>query len=76
MLFSCLDNGPGIPESVQKDIFKPFFTTKTVGQGTGLGLYICHEIIQKHNGTIAHANIQGKGALFKVYLPVSPPEDS
>jgi two-component system NtrC family sensor kinase len=71
VLFSCLDNGPGIPDFLRKDIFKPFFTTKTVGHGTGLGLYLCHEIIQKHRGTIVHENIQGHGALFKVYLPVA-----
>jgi two-component system NtrC family sensor kinase len=71
VVFSCQDNGAGIPEAIQKDIFKPFFTTKSVGHGTGLGLYICHEIIRKHRGTITHENIQDKGALFRVYLPAS-----
>ncbi len=70
VVFSCLDNGAGIPESIRKDIFKPFFTTKPVGRGTGLGLYICHEIIRKHNGKIVQENQQGGGALFEVYLPI------
>ena len=47
VVFSCRDCGPGINPSIQKDIFKPFFTTKPVGQGTGLGLYISHEIVRK-----------------------------
>jgi two-component system NtrC family sensor kinase len=71
VVFSCQDNGAGIAASIRKDIFKPFFTTKAVGRGTGLGLYICHEIIRKHRGTITHENIRGKGALFRVSLPLS-----
>jgi C4-dicarboxylate-specific signal transduction histidine kinase len=71
IVFSCRDNGAGIPESIRKDIFKPFFTTKPVGHGTGLGLYICHEIIRKHNGLIVQENHQDGGALFEVYLPIS-----
>jgi two-component system NtrC family sensor kinase len=70
VVFSCLDSGPGIPESIGRDIFKPFFTTKPVGQGTGLGLYLCHEIIQKHRGSIDYENLQDHGCLFKVHLPV------
>lgn len=68
--FVCTDNGPGIPESVRPDIFKPFFTTKTPGKGTGLGLYLCHEIIRKHGGTLTLENTPGKGAKFLVRLPV------
>jgi len=72
VVFSCLDTGPGIAPVVRKDMFKPFFTTKEVGDGTGLGLYISHEIIHKHNG---HVNIESdpeKGTLFQVKLPVNP----
>ena len=70
VVFSCLDSGSGINPSIQQDIFKPFFTTKPVGQGTGLGLYISHEIVRKHQGRIVQENpIQG-GALFEVYLPL------
>ena len=70
VVFICTDNGPGIPESVQRDIFKPFFTTKAPGKGTGLGLYLCHEIIRKHGGALTLENTAGKGAKFVVRLPV------
>jgi len=72
VVFSCQDTGPGITQKVRKDMFKPFFTTKDVGQGTGLGLYICHEIIQKHNGFIGIKSEPGKGAHFQVKLPINP----
>ncbi|MBC2694428.1 MAG: GAF domain-containing protein [Desulfobacteraceae bacterium] len=71
VVFECRDNGPGIPESIRQDIFKPFFTTKEVGKGTGLGLYICHEIIQRHGGSITIEKSDGRGARFIVKLPVS-----
>ncbi len=71
IVFSCRDHGPGINPSIQKDIFKPFFTTKPVGQGTGLGLYLSHEIVRKHQGRIVQENPTQGGALFEVYLPVS-----
>ena len=71
VVFSCRDGGPGINPSIQKDIFKPFFTTKPVGQGTGLGLYISHEIVRKHQGRIVQENPTEGGALFEVFLPVS-----
>lgn len=69
VVFECRDNGPGIPESIRQDIFKPFFTTKEVGQGTGLGLYICHEIVKKHDGTITLEKSNEQGAKFVVRLP-------
>jgi two-component system NtrC family sensor kinase len=71
VVFECRDNGPGIPKSIRQDIFKPFFTTKEVGMGTGLGLYICHEIIQRHGGMITLEEHDGEGAKFIVKLPVS-----
>jgi signal transduction histidine kinase len=76
VVFSCRDTGPGITPAVRQDMFKPFFTTKEVGKGTGLGLYICHEIIQKHNGTIHIESQPGKGAHFQVKLPVKPRQSS
>ena len=63
------DNGKGIPEKYQKDIFKPFFTTKGVGEGTGLGLYICHEIIKRHEGKIEVISEEGKGTTVFIELP-------
>jgi two-component system NtrC family sensor kinase len=70
-VFECTDNGPGIPESIRQDIFKPFFTTKGVGKGTGLGLFLCHEIVSRHGGTIDSENPEGGGAKFVVKLPVN-----
>jgi len=70
VIFSCKDTGPGVPESIRQDIFKPFFTTKEVGKGTGLGLYICHEIVQKHGGTLKLRDSDGPGAVFEVKLPI------
>jgi len=69
VLFSCVDSGEGIPAGRLKDIFKPFFTTKPVGKGTGLGLYISHEIIKRHGGDISVASEAGKGSTFRIELP-------
>ncbi len=65
----CRDTGMGIPAASLKDIFKPFFTTKMVGQGTGLGLYISHEIIRRHGGQIRVESEEEKGAIVTVELP-------
>ena len=69
VVFECEDNGPGISKSHRQDIFKPFFTTKEPGKGTGLGLYICHEIIRKHGGIITVENSEKQGAKFVISLP-------
>ncbi len=69
VVFSCRDTGPGIDKSIQKDIFKPFFTTKAVGKGTGLGLYICHEIVQKHGGVLTLEELDQPGTCFVMRLP-------
>jgi two-component system NtrC family sensor kinase len=63
------DTGLGIPEAHLKDIFKPFYTTKEVGQGTGLGLYISHEIIKRHGGTIQVHSEPGQGTVVTIELP-------
>ena len=66
----CLeDDGTGIPLEYIKDVFKPFFTTKPVGQGTGLGLYISHEIVKKHNGEINISSHPERGTLVTIDLP-------
>ena len=70
VIFECTDTGKGIPPSTIKDIFKPFFTTKEVGTGTGLGLYISHEIVKRHEGEIFVFSTPGKGTTFRVELPV------
>lgn len=65
------DNGVGIPEQVRKCIFNPFFTTKPVGKGSGLGLSICHQIIvQKHSGTIICNSTPGEGTEFAIQIPL------
>ncbi|MBU4371062.1 MAG: ATP-binding protein [Syntrophaceae bacterium] len=65
----CRDTGIGIPAAYLKDIFKPFFTTKAVGRGTGLGLYLSHEIIRRHGGQIRVESAEGKGTVLTVELP-------
>ncbi|MBW2368195.1 MAG: GAF domain-containing protein [Deltaproteobacteria bacterium] len=69
VVFECEDNGAGISPSHLKDIFKPFFTTKEVGKGTGLGLYICHEIVRKHGGNISVESKVEKGSKFTIRIP-------
>ena len=65
----CRDTGIGIPNALLKDIFKPFFTTKTVGRGTGLGLYLSHEIVRRHGGQIRVTSEEGQGTVVTVELP-------
>ncbi|MGE5102693.1 MAG: two-component system sensor histidine kinase NtrB, partial [Deltaproteobacteria bacterium] len=64
------DNGPGIPEGVRAHIWDPFWTTKSEGGGTGLGLTVVHGIVADHGGTIALETAPGSGARFVVRLPV------
>ncbi|WP_416798758.1 sensor histidine kinase [Ciceribacter azotifigens] len=64
------DNGSGIREDNLGNIFEPFFTTKTVGEGTGLGLWISFSIIQDYGGTINVRNCGTGGAEFRVLLPL------
>lgn len=65
---SIIDSGKGIPPEVLPHIFKPFYTTKPKGEGTGLGLDICKKIIDKHQGRIEVESEPGK-TRFTVYLP-------
>lgn len=66
------DTGPGISQDVLPRIFDPFFTTKKLGEGTGLGLSVCHGIINDHGGTITAANAENGGAVFTIRLPLEP----
>ena len=68
-VIAICDNGPGVPPDVRDKIFEPFFTTKTVGEGTGLGLWISYTIIQDHGGSIVVSDHPGGGACFTLTLP-------
>ncbi|MCT8971909.1 hybrid sensor histidine kinase/response regulator [Microbaculum marinisediminis] len=62
------DNGPGIPEEARSRIFEPLFTTKQAGVGTGLGLALCHRIIEGHGGSIELERTDRPGATFTIRL--------
>jgi signal transduction histidine kinase len=58
-----------LDEKIKNNIFDPFFTTKPPGEGTGLGLTLCHNSIEKLGGRIKVDSVPGKGSTFKVTLP-------
>lgn len=65
------DNGVGIPESVKTKVFNPFFTTKPVGKGTGMGLAISYQIVcEKHGGKLDCFSSIGEGTEFKIQIPI------
>ena len=66
------DDGPGMSADVRRTLFQPFFTTKPPGQGTGLGLAVCHGIAKSHGGAIEVQTAPGKGTCFRVRLPLNP----
>jgi two-component system, NtrC family, sensor kinase len=65
------DSGSGIPPELMEKIFLPFFTTKTEGQGTGLGLPIVKDIVEQHGGTIALSSEQGQGTTVCIRIPIA-----
>jgi two-component system NtrC family sensor kinase len=69
------DGGPGIPHALQRRIFDPFFTTKLQGEGSGLGLPLCRNIVESHEGTIHVVSEPGHGTTVRVTLPARPVED-
>jgi PAS domain S-box-containing protein len=68
------DTGSGIKPDHLGRIFDPFFTTKPVGEGTGLGLSLSYQIVQKHGGRIEVTSELGKGSVFRVIVPRESPE--
>ncbi|HVN36031.1 MAG TPA: PAS domain S-box protein, partial [Casimicrobiaceae bacterium] len=74
------DNGPGIPEHLRKRVFEPYFTTKPMGAGTGVGLAVSLGIVEAHGGTLTAACPLDGGAVFTIRLPVgegaAPCEDA
>jgi len=75
-LIEVADTGPGIPPHVMEKIFEPFFTTKPVGEGTGLGLATVYGIVKQADGWIHVDSEPGKGAAFRIFLPVYNPPAS
>lgn len=67
------DCGSGMAEGLRRRAFDPFFTTKPAGQGTGLGLFIAHDIVRQHRGQIDILSLPGAGTTVTIRLPVRPP---
>jgi PAS domain S-box-containing protein len=72
VVLTIADNGPGVVPELRERIFEPYFTTKPVGAGTGIGLSISRSVIDSHGGRIELEDRPGGGALFRVVLPSEP----
>jgi two-component system, cell cycle sensor histidine kinase and response regulator CckA len=72
VLIAITDSGSGIDPDVMEHIFEPFYTTKEVGKGTGLGLAMVYGIVKSHGGHITSHSDQSTGTTFKIYLPLIP----
>ncbi|NNJ73377.1 MAG: response regulator [Enterobacterales bacterium] len=71
---SVADNGPGIPENNRARVFEPFYTTKDVGKGTGLGLAMVFGAMKNHHGFVEVDGIENEGSIFNIYLPLMDPQ--
>ena len=67
------DSGKGIPKEIRERIFDPFFSTKDLPAQVGMGLALCHGIVEAHHGKISVDSAAGKGSVFTVLLPAAPP---
>jgi PAS domain S-box-containing protein len=72
-LVEIWDSGPGVPPALRSQIFEPFVTTKDIGAGTGLGLFVCRNVVKALHGGIEVHDAPGGGALFRVRLPAVAP---
>jgi len=70
VVIAISDTGCGISRESQEHIFNPFFTTKEVGKGTGQGLSLAHNVIEKHKGKLDFISQEGQGTTFYIYLPI------
>jgi PAS domain S-box-containing protein len=73
VVFEIADDGPGIPAELQDRIYEPFFTTKEVGKGTGQGLALARNTIERHSGLLQCSSSPGAGATLTVRLPLEQP---
>jgi CheY-like chemotaxis protein len=64
------DNGTGMSPEVRERVFEPYFTTKQVGKGTGMGLAVVHGVVKEHGGTIVVSSSLGQGSAFEICLPI------
>jgi signal transduction histidine kinase len=70
VLIEIADDGPGIPPALQERIYEPFFTTKEVGKGTGQGLALARNTVERHGGALECTSEPGQGATFTIRLPL------
>src|SRR3990167_477773 len=68
------DTGSGIPEEIRSRVFEPFFSTKPIHQGSGLGLIIAKEVVERSGGTIEFTSQVGVGTTFRIHVPMAPRE--
>jgi PAS domain S-box-containing protein len=71
VVIEVADSGPGVPPEDRERVFEPFVTTKHIGQGTGLGLFVCRNIVREVSGKVTVGDRPGGGALFRVELPAA-----
>ncbi|MFA6220144.1 MAG: ATP-binding protein [Erythrobacter sp.] len=69
VIMAVADNGPGVSSADQDKIFEPFYTTKPIGSGTGLGLYVSYNMVEKLGGSLTYSDAPGGGACFQVRVP-------